>query len=183
MSQVNPDLTKGPTLDSSQKGESLETNNLLNNSDTVSDIQEKAALTTEVTSVAKEEARTGQEIPVPSPDEIYTRAALSFVRNMKFLNDLINRRSGRDYLISRKGMNRIMNAILSLPADELPVNLPSQEEKAAFAIGQRVIADRYLLTHKHIVDEKKRLQKEREQANVIANNTETNSEVKGETNE
>jgi hypothetical protein len=145
----------------------------LNNSDTVQDIQNQV-LTTEVTSVAREEQATGQTVNVPSPEELYTRASMSFLRNMKHLNDLIQGRNGPSYKISRKGMNRVLNAILQLPMDGLPVTLQGREEKAAFALGQRIIADRYLITHYHIIEEKKRLQKEAEQAKV--NETVTNNE-------
>ena len=64
----------------------------------------------------------------------------------------------------------ILNSILQLPMDNMPVMLQGDDEKAAFALGQRIIADRYLITHHHILEEKKRLQKQAEQANVGQNN-------------
>jgi hypothetical protein len=75
-------------------------------------------------------------------------------------------------------MNRVLTSILQLPQDGLAVNLQGKEEQACFALGQRVIADRYLVTHYHIIQEKKRLQEERE--NSIINKTEKDSEQKGE---
>lgn len=167
MSQVNPDtdikssnnMLNNGAVDTDIKSDS----NLLNNADTVQDVNEKV-LTTEVTSVAQEELKSGQQIPVPSADELYARATTSFIRNIKFLNDLINGRNGPSYKISRKGMNRVLNSILQLPMDGLPVTLQGKEEKAAFALGQRLIADRYLITHYHIQQERKRLQDEKNSA-------------------
>lgn len=145
--------------------------NLLNNSDTIQDVQNQV-LTTEVTSVAREEQLTGQQIQIPSGEELYTKATMSFIRNLKHLNDIINGRNGPSYKISRKGMNRILNSILQLPMDGLPVTLQGNDEKQAFALGQRIIADRFLITHHHIVEEKKRLQKESEQAKMSETSTE-----------
>lgn len=169
MSEINDsnNMLNNGVVDTDIKSES----NLLNTSDTTQDIQNKV-LTTEVTSVAREEAATGQQIKVPSAEELYTNASMSFIRNMKHINDLISAREGTGYKISRKGMNRVLNAILQLPMDGLPVTLQGKDEKAAFMLGQRVIADRFIITQKHIIDERKRLQKEAEDAKV----TETNNE-------
>lgn len=165
MSEINENnLLDNGAVDSDIKSKS----NLLNASDTVQDIQDKA-LVTEVTSVAREEAATGQKIKVPSPEELYTNATLSFIRNMKHINDLICGRNGPSYKISRKGMNRVLNAILQLPMDGLAVTLQGKDEKAAFMLGQRVIADRFIITQKHILDERKRLQQEVESGNVTEN--------------
>lgn len=154
--------------------------NLLNDSDTVNDVQKKV-LTTEVTSIAREEVLSGQQINVPNAEELYTKATVSFIRNMKHLNDLINGRNGPSYKISRKGMSRLLNSILQLPMDGLPVTLQGNDEKAAFALGQRIIADRYLITHHHIVQERKRLQKEAEQASMNQTNNSQPQVAKQET--
>lgn len=156
--------------------------NLLNNSDTVQDVNKKV-LTTEVTSIAQEEQRTGIPINVPNEDELYSKATISFIRNMKFLNDLIAGRNGPAYKISRKGMNRVLNSILQLPMDGLTVILQGNEEKAAFAAGQRLLADRFLLTHKHIIEERKRLQKEKESANVSQQTEQQVPNTEGDKNE
>lgn len=183
MSQVNPDtdikeknnMLNNGVVDTDIKSDS----NLLNSSDTVQDVTNKV-LTTEVTSVAEEELKTGVEAKIPDAEELYTRSITSYVRNIKHLTDLINGRNGGSYKISRKGMSRVLTSILQLPQDGLPVNLQGNEEKACFALGQRVIADRYLVTHYHIIQEKKRLQEEREKA--IVNKTEEVSAQKGEEN-
>lgn len=156
--------------------------NLLNDADTVQDISEKV-LTTEVTSVAQEEAKSGQKINVPQGEELYAKASMSFIRNMQFLNQLVNGKNGGNYKISRKGMNRVLNAILQLPMDGLPVALQGNEEKTAFLLGQRLIADRYIITHHHIVQERKRLQEEQKNANVTEEQTEQTASNEGDKNE
>jgi hypothetical protein len=157
-------------------------NNLLNSAETTKEVQTK--ILTEVTSIAKEEARTGQQINIPTGEELYNKATGSFIRNMKHLNDLINKTKGsgsNTYAVSRKGMNRVLNAILQLPMDGLPVTLQGEEEKMLFALGQRIIADRYLITHQHILEERKRLQAEK---NSATNKEQTNGEnQKGDKNE
>lgn len=186
MSQLSPDLDIKSTnnilnngaVDADIKADS----NLLNDSDTVKDVKNKV-LTTEVTSVAREEQRTGQQIPIPDAQQIYQNAALSFIRNMKHLNDIINSRNGGSYKISRKGMNRIVNSILQLPLDDMPVALQGEDEKAAFALGQRVIADRFIITHHHILEERKRLQSEAKNSTVTSNETNNQQQNVAETKE
>jgi hypothetical protein len=126
-----------------------------------------APLMTEVTSVAKEEERTGQKVNVPSAEDLVQRAAASIIMSTKRLEDLIKGRAGKDYKISRKGMNRVLLAILSLPTEGIPVTLQGDDEKLAFALGQRLIADRFILMQKHISEEihRQREQKAKEEAN------------------
>ena len=137
----------------------LNETNLLNDSDTAQDVRNKV-LTTEVTSIAREEARTGISQPMPTGEELYQRAMSSFIRNMKHLNDLMNKTKGsgsNSHVISRKGMNRLLNSIIQLPMDGLPVTLQGDEEKMAFALGQRLLSDRYIITHYHILQERKKI--------------------------
>jgi hypothetical protein len=186
MSQVNADtdiknsnnLLANGVVDTDIKSQS----NLLNNADTVQDVSNKVL--TEVTSVAQEELNSGVQAKIPDAEELYSRSISSYIRNIKHLTDLINARNGGSYKISRKGMSRVLTSILQLPQDGLPVNLQGKEEQACFALGQRVIADRYLVTHYHIIQEKKRLQEEREKSTVDSNVTKTEevSEQKGEEN-
>ena len=139
--------------------------NLLNDADTTKDVQNKV-LTTEVTSIAMEEARTGKQIKMPNAEELYTRSVASFIRNMKHLNDLINKTKGsgsNSHVISRKGMNRVLNSILQLPMDGLPITLQGEDEKLAFVLGQKLLADRFLITHHHILQEKSRIAAEKEE--------------------
>ena len=170
--------------------------NLLNNGAVDSDIKSDSNLLntaadteaivdntikTEVTSVALEEQKTGQKIEVPTAEELYTRATMSYIRNIKHLQDIIRLKDGK-MSISRKGMNRLMTAILQLPMDGMPVGLQGDGERTAFALGQRIIADRYIITHHHIVQERNRLQKEAEQAKLNESNNEVQPQ-EGEKNE
>lgn len=174
MSQVDPNadiknsdnLINNGVVDSDIKSES----NLLNNADTVQDVSNKV-LTTEVTSVAQEEITSGVKVNMPTAEELYTRSITSYIRNIKHLSDIVTARNGGSYKISRKGMNRILMSILQLPQDGLNVTLQNDNEKASFALGQRVLADRYLITHYHITQEKNRLQKEQEESKVNTNET------------
>mgnify|MGYP001594389630 CR=1 FL=1 len=151
------------TTDTDIKSES----NLLNDADTTKDVTNKI-LTTEVTSIAREEARTGVRQPIPTGEELYQRAMASFIRNMKHLNDLLNKTKGsgsNSHVISRKGMNRVLNSIIQLPQDGLPVSLQGDEEKMIFVLGQKLLADRFLITHYHILQEKNRIISEKTEEN------------------
>lgn len=171
----NSNVLNNGVVDTDIKSET----NLLNGAENVQDLEVKASeLKTEVTTIAEEEKRTGQNINVGTPEDIYAKAAGSYIRNMKMLNDMITGRQGTGYAISRKGMNRVMNAILQLPQDGLPVKLENDMEMAVFGVGQRIIADRYLMTHYHIVQQQREMLKQREaEAKALAENkTETKTE-------
>lgn len=162
--------------------------NLLNGADTVQDVTIKTAeidskeVRTEVTSIAAEEAKTGVKINVPTSEELVARATGSYIRNIEELDKLINSKNQTKYRISRHGMNRVLNAILQLPMDDLPVLLQGKEEKLAFGLGQRIITDRYLITHYHIVEEQKRLNKKAEEAKASSVQATETKEEKGENN-
>ena len=102
--------------------------------------------TTEVTSVAKEEERTGTHMPIMSADDLANRAVTSFIRNRRDFNNLFSN-------LSARGKTRVMNAVLDLPTEGIPVLLKDEKEKLAFAIGQRMIADRFIMTQHHINEE------------------------------
>lgn len=139
--------------------ENNETPNLLEGSDDMQDIQRKAAEEnlTQVTSIAEEEKRTGKKIDVPNPEELVARASSSLIVNQQHLSNIVNRRSGgTKYTISRKGMNRVINAILGLPTDGVPVRLQSDAEKAAFAIGQNIVRDMFVIMANHAFSEAKK---------------------------
>jgi hypothetical protein len=106
-------------------------------------------LTTKVTSIAEEEKLTGTKIEMPGEEELANRAMSSFIRNRKAFVEYFDKLSGR-------GKVRVMNAVLDLPADGVPVYLKDDAEKLAFAIGQRTIADRFIITQHHIVQEVKK---------------------------
>jgi hypothetical protein len=135
---------------------------------------------TQVTSLAQEEQRTGVKANVPSAEELVTRASSSIIVNSKRLNDLIEGKgSSQKYKISRGGMNRVLLAILNLPTEGLPVNLKTNEEKLAFAIGQRLISDRFVLTQYHISEEYRKQREAREKTEATQTQGEQN--VTGQT--
>lgn len=144
--------------------------NLLNKADTLDGVRKEVL--TEVTSIAQEEERTGQKIDVPNQEELLARTGANVIVNQRRLNMLINRMNGgTKYSISRKGMNRVMNAIFSLPTEGVPVRLQSEEEKMAFALGQNLIRDMFVIMANHAFEEAKKakqkeLTKEESSANV-----------------
>lgn len=117
---------------------------------------------TEVTSIAKEEEKTGEKVPMPSPEELTQRAAIGHMQNLRVLESILE--SGK---LSSKAKNRVILSILALPTDKIPVKLKSNEEKMAFAYGQRAINDRFLVTQYYIGQEMKRRQ-EQEAAKAAA---------------
>jgi hypothetical protein len=148
------------------------TANLLEGSDDMQDVQRKAAEEnlTQVTSIAEEEKRTGKKIDVPSPEELVARASSSLIVNQQHLNNIVNRRNGgTNYTISRKGMNRVINAIFALPTDGVPVRLQGPAEQAAFAVGQNIIRDMFVIMANHAFNEAKKSKEtslQQEQNNV-----------------
>jgi hypothetical protein len=133
---------------------------------------------TEVTSVAAEELKTGQEIPTPTIDELVARATASYIRNLSTLENIVRGHKGGSYHVSRRGMNRIMMSILQLPQDGLPVTLQGDTEKLAFALGQRIIADRFVITQHHIAEEMKRIKAAKEAKAAEQAKENTNEGVK-----
>lgn len=105
---------------------------------------------TETTSLAREELDKGVKVDMPSPEELARRANSSFVSNMVQLENIL--KSGK---LSSRGITRAVMAILDLPVEGLPVRLKGDYEKAAFAIGQRIIRDRFIMTQYHISQEQK----------------------------
>lgn len=150
--------------------------NLLNTSDNVQDLVDKAQILTEVSSVAKEAAKTGEAMPQLSSEEILARAVASYHRNITMLSNLVKARSGSSYIISRKGMNRVLSSIMQMPTEGLPVGLQGEEEKMAFHLGQKVLMDRYIIVHSHIVEEQKRLRAEKEAGQSQENEVVSNNE-------
>lgn len=161
--------------------------NLLDSATNVQDILDVAegqaaeAPVTEVTSIANEELKTGQKVNIPGPEELVARATASYHRNITMLTNLVKARNGGSYRISRKGMNRILSSIVQMPTDGLPVALQGEEEKLAFELGQKVLMDRYIITHYHIVQEQKRIKDEQEKQKAAAQTeAQVNNEVKTE---
>ena len=128
-------------------------------------------LKTEVTSVAQEEKKSGQKMNLPGAEEMAQRASASFIQHKLMLGKAFPK-------LSSKQKNRVILSILDLPTDNLHVTLKTDEEKACFALGQRLITDRFILTQYHISREiaKEQLTKQQNSDNVV---TETSN--KGDT--
>jgi hypothetical protein len=105
---------------------------------------------TEVTSVAKEELKTGVKVQTPTAEELVHRANSSFMAGLVELENIF--KSGK---LSQRGMRRATIAILSLPQEGLPVGLQKGLEQYAFALGQRIIRDRFIITQYHVAQEQK----------------------------
>lgn len=119
--------------------------------DSVEEVKPKQVLT-EVTSIAKEEEKTGKKIELPSFEELASRASTSFVTNKAKLAHVFKNLSGR-------GKERVMSAIMDLPTEGIPVFIKKDEEKLAFALGQRMISDRFVIMQYHIKQEHDRRMK------------------------
>lgn len=174
------------TLDAKDAQDDLaSSSNLLEGSETVQDVQVKAGEPlTEVTSIAKEEEKTGQKIDLPSPEELVARASSSVIANLQTLNKLINMKQGSGYAISRKGMNRLLLSIFDLPTEGQQVKLQGKEEKYAFFVGQNLMRSLFILMQNHVNEEIAKRKLAELEKTALA--TETKEEVKpseGENNE
>jgi hypothetical protein len=147
--------------------------NLLDANQTTEEILENTAtnkkLLTEVTSIAKEEEKTGEKIPIPSEEELLRRANMSFLVNRKKFSDIFK-------TLSSKQKSRVADAILDLPQDKLPVYLKESNEKYAFALGQRIIMDRFTITLHHINEERKKFIKTNQEAKTSEQEKESSNE-------
>jgi hypothetical protein len=139
---------------------------------------------TEVTSISREEQKTGTKINVPTPEELVAKATASYIRNLEGLDNIIRGHKGGSYHISRRGMNRVLIAILQLPMDDLHNTLQGEAEKLAFSLGQRIIADRFIITQHHINEEIKKIKAKQESTQNITEETKVELTTdKGEKNE
>lgn len=114
---------------------------------------------TEVTSIKKEEDRTGQKINVPDPDKMVQMASSSLLRQRKLLHSTMSLKS-----TSKRAMVRAIIAGLDLPVDGVPVTLKDDVEKQMFAAIQRAISDRFIIYYHHIQQEMKAEMQQRAEA-------------------
>ena len=132
-------------------------------------------LKTEVTSIAQEEAKTGEKIELPSAEKIIANATQAYIQDMTQLQKAYGYLGGRAKI-------RSLIAILSIPTDKIPVNLVSEEEKFCFALGQRIIQHRFLITQYHINQERMKIDKEAKINKKTKKKTKKKTEKKGEKN-
>lgn len=110
---------------------------------TVTTQEESKVLTTEVTSLAKEDARNGTTTKLPSPEELVQRANVSFIQKRQMLAAIWPK-------LSKKATLRVLAAGLDLPAEDLPVVLRTDDEKMCFGLLQRIQQDRFLIIQNEI---------------------------------
>lgn len=132
---------------------------------------EDKQLKTEVTSVAQEEEKSGVKIETPDAETLAARASMAFFQNRRDFMEQFK-------VLSARAKTRVINAVLDLPTDGVPVYLKNDVEKKAFDIGQRVIADRFIITQHHIVKEvkKQRAAIEKAKAEAAAEESSIDSE-------
>ena len=140
--------------------------------------KEDSGLRTRVTSVAKEEERTGKKIEVPTAEKLVANASIAILQTRKGLHQQFAK-------MSKKAMLRAVVAIFSLPENDLPVQLKTDEEKVAYALAQRHMMARFTVMQKAVLDEhrerKEKLEKEMVEAKatkdeLLNNNKETTNE-------
>lgn len=119
----------------------------------------------EVTSIAKEEERTGQKINLPSGEQLIQRMSMELIRCRREINNLLPS-------MSKKDIQRATLAYLDLPTGEVPVYLKSPESQRLFAFGQRAIMARMVIVqyeaNKLALEARSKKQQESEAANGSA---------------
>jgi len=103
---------------------------------------------TEVTSVHKEEVKTGQKIELPNPEELAARASASYYQSWYAFGSLFKQ-------LSSKEKTRVAIAVLALPEDGVPVKLKTKEEKACFFYGQKAKLDQFTVLQHFIYKQAK----------------------------
>ena len=129
---------------------------------------EKPEVLTEVTTIAAQNEQ-GANIAVPDTETIIKNASVTFVKSIKLLNDIFTK-------LSIRGKSRVLNAILDLPQDNLPVYLKDDLEKKAFVYGQQAINSRFIITYYHTVKEIQAKQQLGEQNDKQDQSEETSTE-------
>ena len=97
-----------------------------------------AEVNSEVTSIAAEEERTGQQVPLPKGEQLVMVMSNELMRCKRVISELLPR-------MSKKDIHRATLAYLDLPTNDVPVYLKSEESKLLFAYGQRAIMARMVV--------------------------------------
>lgn len=134
-------------------------------------VAEKPELLTEVTSIAQEEAKTGQKIAIPTEEELVAKHSQLHLTSFQHFGRLFKDLSAKQKL-------RVMLAVLDLPQDKIPVMLKTDAEKAAFVFGQQAISSRFVLNQKAINDAMRKQRAEQLEKLKQENQGETNVESK-----
>lgn len=129
-------------------------------------------LLTEVTSIAAEEERTGQTIPVPTPEELVANSSMAIIANRKHLSRVLPN-------LGKKAMQRAILAALDLPKDGEPVRLVGNDEKLAFRLMQSTIRAMYTVLFYHTSEEIIKKHKEEQAKKEAEQCQERNSQSDG----
>lgn len=128
-----------------------------------------AEVNAEVTSIAQEEARTGQKINLPTGERLVQMMSMELIRCRREISNLLP-------TMSKKDIHRATLAYLDLPTGDVPVYLKSPESQKLFAFGQRAIMARMVVVQHEanklaLEARAKKEQQAQEQANVAAATT------------
>ncbi len=102
----------------------------------------KKQLTTEVTSISQEEEKTGQEMKMPTPEELVANSSMAIITNRKHLSKLLPK-------LGKKAMYRAVMAALDLPKEGEQVKLVTNDEKMAFRLMQSTVRAIYTVLFYH----------------------------------
>lgn len=117
--------------------------------------EEKKEGETEVTSIAKEEEKDGKPVKL-SKEDMLQLAFRDYIGGLKMMQAHFRK-------LSKKGMSRLLIALLQLPQENQKVALHSKEERFLFGIGQRVQNARFTIILNHVDQELKNQKQEKEQ--------------------
>ena len=77
---------------------------------------ENGLVTTEITSIADEEKKTGEKIEIPDSEKLVSAASKSFIASRKQLHVMMS-----DPKVSRRSLVRAVTAFMDLPGEGIPV--------------------------------------------------------------
>lgn len=121
-----------------------------------------------VTTLADAEKESGQPVQM-TEEEFVMRAHVDLIAGLQYLRQYWGK-------LSKRGTLRVMTAILQLPQQKMKNELKGKLEQELFHIGQRITMAKFTIIQKHIIEEAKRLKKEKETEQV-------KEEVKNESTE
>lgn len=119
---------------------------------------------TKVTSVA-EENKKGANIKLPNPEEIVTKVSMAHITQKKVFNDLFGSKA-----LSARARQRIMNALLDLPMDNMRSLFKSDVEYQTFLVGQTVLNYKFTIITHHVI-------KASNEAKVLEKNADKNNNL------
>jgi len=117
---------------------------------TVEQTAQQKEVLTEVTTIAEQEAKTGETIlPQMTEEEFVKKASISYFKNRRLFAQYFAE-------LSSRGKTRVMSAILDIPTEGVPVFLKEDTEKIAYSIGQQVQQARFIIIQHEVGKEIKK---------------------------